>query len=171
MQKLTFFFIILLTTTFSVHAQIDKRADTTEDLGMYAFKILKKFENTSDKVFINDLLTIQELKSYVKKASDTVQSGIKEEIEEISIEKYHKKVTKEYTSLKEKAKNYTIVWNAIEYVDFTYKEEKEGIFTGISGKLIFKHNGINYSVKVEAFLINDKYIPFIIRQLSKKAEY
>ncbi|MEM6719075.1 MAG: hypothetical protein AAF611_07170 [Bacteroidota bacterium] len=169
MKKIIFLFTALLTT-FSVYCQIDKRADTPEAVGTYTLSVLKSLDHTPAKAFIHKLLTIEELKAYVEKNVSTTESNIKEQINRLTVTQYNERVTDEYKSLKEKATDYNIKWNAIEFVDFEYEKEEQEGFEGVNGKLIFKHNETKYRVKVEAFLIDDKYIPFIIRQLIQRAD-
>ncbi|AXG70937.1 hypothetical protein KORDIASMS9_03192 [Kordia sp. SMS9] len=168
MKKTLFLFILSLTISFSAFAQINKKVDMPEALGMYAFKLLQNFENTSDKEFIYSLLTLEELKAYTTKHVDAEESYTKREINRLTTEEYHAKITKEYTELQENAKTFKIKWSAIEFVDFTYEEKAEDGFTGIQGKLFFKHNNVTYRTKVDAFLMEDKYAPLIVRSLIEK---
>lgn len=171
MKKLIFFLTALFATTFSAHCQTNKKVDTPEDVGKYAFNVLKNFDNISGEEFIDKLFTIEELKAYVEKhMDDTTESEVKDQINRLTVEGYNARIKEEYTVLKEKATKYSIKWNAIEYLAFEYKEKSEQAFTGIRGKLLFTHKGSVYQVDVQAFKIDNKYIPYIILQLSEKAE-
>ena len=172
MKKSSFFLIALFIAVFSGYSQNSKSAATADEVGKYAFNILKKLDKTSEEEFVNSLLTIEEVKVYVEKVSDTAAANrLKKEIKNMDPADYYKKVSEVYHDLKEKGKEYKIVWKDIIYSNFTYElREKRGL-KGLEGVLVFTYKETEYKVKTDALQDGDAYLPIIVRKLFKKDEY
>ncbi|WP_298514796.1 hypothetical protein [uncultured Kordia sp.] len=168
MKKLQFIVLAIIATTFFISCQDSKHISNADDLGKYAFDILKKFENSSKEDYVNSLLTLEEFKSFAKKNGDSMQQVVKESIEKLDKKTYESGLLRQYTLLKDKAKELNISWNAIEYGDFTYEERTDDGMTGIRGQLTFTHNGTQYEVSTSALLTDNVYVPVIINQLNEK---
>ena len=167
MKKLQFIFSIILATALLISCQNPKHFSKAEDLGKYTFDFLKKLENVSKEQFLNNLLTLKEFKEFANKKDDSMQDIVKESIERLDKKTYKAGLLRQYTLLKEKGKQYNIVWNDISYVDFTYEQRTDDVMTGIRGNLIFKHKDTEYKVLTSALQDGDIYVPVIINRLSK----
>ncbi|WP_298514800.1 hypothetical protein [uncultured Kordia sp.] len=171
MKKIAFLFIIFLTTTFSAYCQDTKSDFNANELGKEAFNILKELDKSSEKDFINKLYSLQEIKAFINKKLDTVPSEIRENINQMTTEEYHKKVIDEFNDLKKVGKQYSIDWNSIEYSDFTYEKREESGLKGLRGELVFKSQNEAYIVDVEAILVEDIYEIMIVTILVKKGNH
>lgn len=164
MKKSSFLLITLFIVTFSGYSQNSKNVATADEVGKYAFNVLKNLENTSKEQFKNNLLTIEELKEYVNKHSDSLEE-FKEEMNKTDNASYQERVFKVYNEFKEKKKEFKIVWKDIEYSNFTYDEREEVGLKGIRAKLFFKYKENEYVVRIAAIHIKNAYYPLIIRRL------
>ncbi|MFK7747021.1 MAG: hypothetical protein AB8B65_01390 [Kordia sp.] len=167
MKKLTFLLVVFFTATFSVHSQNSKSVETADEVGTYAFNIIKNLDKTSDKDFIASFISIEKLKELVSKQANADGSDIKEMITSFTKEAYEEKVIGALTELKKDAEQYNIVWSDIEFSEFSYEEENEDGFKGIRGDLIFTYKDQKYKVTTSAFFIDNKYAPLIVRRLRK----
>ncbi|WP_298514798.1 hypothetical protein [uncultured Kordia sp.] len=168
MKKITFLLVVFLTATFSVYSQDSKGVTNPDDVGKRALDILKKFENTSEIEFRNSMMTIEEVKEFVNKQEDSAMGRMKEDINKMDIAEYQKRVAKVYNDLKEKTKEFNIVWKDIEYVDFTYEVRNKRGLKGVEGEVFFKYKETEYKVKTDAVKNGDVYMPVIVRSLRKK---
>ncbi|WP_046745416.1 hypothetical protein [Kordia zhangzhouensis] len=167
MKKL-FFFYVLVIVTFTTYSQNLTLSEKAEDVGKNAMPILKQLDHISDKEFIHSFITIEKLKEFVSKKLDSTNNEVTQQVQQMDIEKYRKKVVDELDELKEKGKEYGIIWNAIEYVDFSYNDQTSGPIKGLTGKLLFKHKEIVYRSKLEAIVIDEKYALIILRNIQKE---
>ena len=167
MKKLQFIFCTIIATTFFISCQNPKHISKAEDVGKYVFDFLKNFENTSKEDYLNSLLTLKEFKEFAQKSGSSMQDVVKQSIERLNKKTYDAGLLRQYTLLKEKAKQYNIVWSAIEYKDFSYQERTDDGMTGIRGDLIFKHNDTEYKVLTSALFAENAYIPVVINRLTE----
>ncbi|MFK7747022.1 MAG: hypothetical protein AB8B65_01395 [Kordia sp.] len=167
MKKLQFVIIALITTTFFISCQDSKIINKAEDLGHYAFNILKKLDDIPKEEFLNHLFTIEEIKVFAEKYKDSMPERAYESFEKLKKEKYEGTIFGEYEELKKRGEKYTIVWSEIEYSNFTFKKQTQGGLAGIKGVLSFKHKDTLYTVRASALEDGTSYIPLIIRRLNK----
>ena len=167
MKKLAIALVTFFTVTITTYAQNYTQIETPEGIGKYAFSILKKVDHISDKEFINSFITIEEIKAYVNKMPDSTSSRIKEQMDEMSLASYEKKVLDELEELRISAKQKAIDLTTIEYIDFSFKKRVRDGITGIRGKLVFQYKEKKFTIKVASFLIDNKYVPLIIRRLDE----
>jgi len=169
MKKISFLFIAFLTISFSGFSQNSEPIKNADGVGKYTLNLLKNFENTSEEEFVNSLMTTEDIIKFAEKVADTaVGNNLKKEITKMGATKYYNRVAEVYHDLKEKGKEYGIVWKDIAYVDFTYElRDKKGI-KGIEGALVFSCKGTKYKVKTDALYDGDAYLPIIVRKLYKK---
>ena len=172
MKNISFLLVVFFISTFSSYSQDAKSVPSADEVGKYTFNVLKNFENTSEEEFVNSLMTIEEIKKFAEKVTDTTAANrLKKEASEMDPASYYKRVAEVYHDLKEKGKQYNIVWKDIKYSDFTYElREKRGI-KGIEGVLVFTYKEAEYKVKTDALQDGSSYIPIIIRKLFKKDDY
>ncbi|MGH1385228.1 hypothetical protein [Kordia sp.] len=168
MKKMSFLLIVFFTVTLSVHSQDFSNITSLEKMGKYAFNILKNLDKTSEKEFKNSFLSLAKIKMYVNIKQDYTKNETRDDINKIATETFNQKIIEEYTSLKEKGKEFNIEWNAIEYLDYTYSQKTKDGFTVVRGKLIFKHKENKYQVIASAFFVDNVYKPLIIRRLREK---
>lgn len=167
MKKLSLLLIVLLITSFSGYSQNSKAVATTDEVGKYTFNVLKNLDNTSEKEFVNSLFTIDELKEFVNKHTDSLQD-IKQQINSMEDGEYYKRVSEVYNEMKGSAKQFNIVLKDITYSDFTFEERTDEGLKGIRGKVTFKYKETEYQVRVAALEVDNKYIPVIIRKIRPK---
>lgn len=165
---MSFLLIVFFTVTLSVHSQDFSNITSLEKMGKYAFNILKNLDKTSEKEFKNSFLSLAKIKMYVNIKQDYTKNETRDDINKIATETFNQKIIEEYTSLKEKGKEFNIEWNAIEYLDYTYSQKTKDGFTVVRGKLIFKHKENKYQVIASAFFVDNVYKPLIIRRLREK---
>ena len=167
MKKNIFIFVFLLTTSLVVHAQEVNRSENPDDVGTYAFSVLKQLHKTARTDFKTHFISLDEIKEYVSKLSDSTDSEVKEDVMKMPLDEYDKKVMGEYDELIEKGKEFAIDWNAIEFADFKYRERSESSVKGLTGSVYFKYNESVYQSRIEAILIDGKYSVLIVRGLRK----
>ncbi len=168
MKKLYYIFALLITSTLFIACQNSKGVAKAEDMGKYVFDVLKKMDNTSKDDYIQTIFTIEEVKEFGKNNADIINERGRKQIADLTAEKYNERMEIDYNSIKKAAENYGIVWNAIEYSDYTYEDKEEDNVKGTKGEVLFKHNDVTYSVNVSALIVADSYRLIRLSRLVKK---
>ncbi|MFK7747023.1 MAG: hypothetical protein AB8B65_01400 [Kordia sp.] len=148
MKKLQIVLIALLTSSLFISCQKSKGVTNADDMGRYAFDILKNLDNVTKYKYVETLFTVDEIKAFGKRNAETLDPKAKKDIDKIEKAEYNERMEKDYFRLKERAKKNNITWNAIEYGDYKFKERDEDGIKGARGKLTFKHGDKTYFVKV-----------------------
>ena len=73
-------------------------------------------------------MTVEEIKAFGERNAETLDPKAKKDIDRLEKDRYEEKMARDYNRLKEKAKNYKIAWNAIEYGDYEFEEKDEDGF-------------------------------------------
>ena len=169
MKKSPLLLIAFFIAVFSGYSQNSKGVATTDEVGKFAFNILKNLDNTSEEEFINSLFTIEELKEFLNRHKDSFNT-IKEQISGMEDGAYHKRVAGAFNDMRDRAKQFNIVLKDIEYSDFTFEKKTDDGLTGVQGKLLFKYKEKEYQIQVAALLLDNQYNTLIIRKLREKRE-
>ncbi|QHI34765.1 hypothetical protein IMCC3317_01090 [Kordia antarctica] len=170
MKKTYYIFILVITSTLFIACQNAKGVEKVEDMGKYAFDILKKFDKTSNEDYLKTIFTIEEIKEFGKNNAEKIGEKATKQIASLTAEDYNGRMEGDLTKIKKEAEKYGIVWNAIEYSDYTYETKEEDNMNGTQGKIVFKHNDTTYTVNVSALLIDDIYTIIRLNRLRKSAD-
>jgi len=168
MKKTYYIFTIALTAILFVACQNGSGVEKAEDMGKYAFDILKKFDNTSKEDYIKTIFTIEEVKEFGKKNADIISEQGKKEIANLTVEEYNGRMERDFNRIQQETKDFNIVWSEIEYSDYTYESREQDNIKGTRGDLIFKHNDITYTIKISALLVDNTYTLIRINRLNRK---
>jgi hypothetical protein len=167
MKKIYCIFPLLITSMLFIACQNARGVKKAEDMGKYAFDVLKKFDNTSKKEYLKTIFTFEEVKEFGKTHADEIgEKGLKE-IASLTAEDYNGRMERDFNSIKEKTEKHSIVWNDIEYSEYTYEAKKEDNIQGTRGEIVFKHNDNTYSVRVSALLVDDTYTLIRLSRLNQ----
>lgn len=167
MKKLQFVFILCVSTTLFIACGSQKTITEPNAVGTYAFKILKDFQKVSEQDFLEKLLTYEALQEAVNKEENAIGDRAKNEFKRMTKEDYTSRITRDYTEIKAKATAFGIVWNQIEYVNYTSEEKTRDGITGSDGKLYFNHNGEKYTVTISAMNLGNGYSIIELERLRK----
>lgn len=157
MKKLQYIFILLMTSTFFIACQNSRGVEKAEDMGKYTFDILKKMDNVSKDDYLKAVFTIEEIKEFGKTHAEKIGVKNTKEIANLTTEEYNGRMERDFNRIKEAEKKYSIVWNNIEYSDYTFETREENNMNGTRGNILFKHNDLNYSMRVSALNIDGTY--------------
>jgi hypothetical protein len=167
MKKLYYIFALLITSTLFIACQNSKGVAKAEDMGTYVFDVLKKMDNTSKDAYIQTIFTFEEVKEFGENNADLISERGRKEIANLDADKYNDRMERDYNRIKEEAEKFSIVWNAIEYSDYTYEDKEEDNVKGTKGQVLFKHNDVTYSVNVSALIVADSYRLIRLSRLAK----
>lgn len=167
MKKLYCIFALLITATLFIACQNAKGVTKADDMGKFAFEILKKLDHTSKDDYLKIILTIEEIKEFGENNADKIGERGKKQIDNLTAEDYNARMEGDFMRVKEEAEKYGIVWNEIEYSDYTYETKEEDNMIGTRGNLLFKYNDTTYSIRVAALLIDDIYTLIRLDRLNK----
>jgi len=167
MKKITAIFVLYIATTLLIYCGSSSAIQEPNAVGTYAFKILKDFKNVSEQAFLNKLLTYESLQETINKEGNTIADRTKNEFKRMTKEDYNSRITRDYDEIKAKAEEFGIVWNQIEYVNYTSKEKTRDGIKGSDGKLYFSHNGEKYTVTISAMDFGNGYSIIELERLRK----
>ena len=157
--------IVLISFTSCVSTKYVKEPDA---VGKNAFRILKNLRNMSKQEFVDKLLTIETLREAIKKEGNQFSEKVKNEISRMTKEDYNCRIVRDYNEIKEKAIEYGIIWDQIEYVDYIYKTRVKNGVNESDGKLFFSHNAQTYSVSIATMNLGKGYSIIELERLRKK---
>lgn len=157
MKKLHYIFALFVTTFLFIACQPSKSVEKPEDMGTYAFNMLKKLDDMSKDDYIKTIFTVEEVKEFGKKNADKISERGKKEIASLTAEDYNARMERDFNSIIEDGKEYGIVWKNIQYSDYTFEAKEEDNIAGTKGKVLFKHNDTTYAVGVSALIVDAGY--------------
>ncbi len=166
MKKLSYLFVLLMTSTFFISCQQTQELKEPDTVGKYAFDLLKKIPDISKQAYMDRLLTIEQLRDFAKNDSE-ISEKTKNRMTKVSKEDFNAGMERNYNKIKKKAIEYGIVWNAIEYMDYTYKTEERNGIKGITGDMYFKYKNETYTIEVNAMNLTNEFAIVEIESLRK----
>ena len=169
MKKLQLTCVSLIVLLF-VSCETSKGVSTAEDIGTYAFDILKDFDNMTKNSYVNTILTLEEVKDFVKQNAETLDERTIKNIERQKSIEYKDRMGRDYNRIKERAHKADLTFADIQYTDYTFEEEDEGGIKVCMGKLAFTHNDNPYTVRITAVLLGNRYRLARMRSLRKVEE-
>ncbi|MFK7747024.1 MAG: hypothetical protein AB8B65_01405 [Kordia sp.] len=170
MKKLQIVLIALLTSSLFISCQKTKGVSNADDMGRYAFDILKNLDNLSSDEFINTLCTAEEIKAFGKRNAETLDPKAKKGIDDIKKESHEERVGRDYDRLKKGAEKNKISWSAIEYDSYDFEERDQDGIKFVQGKLSIKHKDETYIVGINYALMEGTYMLIRASRLNKKPE-
>ena len=168
MKKTYYIFTLLITSILFIACQNTRGVENAEDMGKYAFDILKKIDNTSKEAYLKTIFTIEEVKEFGKTHAEEIGERAQKEIASLTVEDYNGRMERDYKKIKNITANDSIVWKNIEYSDYTYETKLEDGMKGTRGELFFKYNDTDYSIRVSALNVDEVYTLVRLSRLSKK---
>ncbi len=157
MKKLQLVLLVLISAAFFMSCENSKGVTNPDDMGKYAFDMLKEFDNATKNSYINSIFTIEEIKDFGERNAETLAPKAKEDIDRLEKHEYDDRMGRDYNRTKDRAKEAGISWNAIEYAGYEFKELDEEGLKGIRGTLSFTHNDKTYTTKIVGVLIEGTY--------------
>ena len=170
MKKIQLIVTVLVAAALFISCKNSKGVSKPDDIGKYAFAMLKDFDNITKDNYINSIFTIDEIKAFGKRNAETLESKALKEIKRLEKGNYNRRMGNDYNRLKERAKKEEISWNAIAYDDYEFEERDEDGIKAYRGKLTFKHKDKTYNVSTISVLIEETYTLVRIFRLNKEAK-
>ena len=155
MSFLRMIVILIVVNLFSCTSI--KKVQEPEDVGLYAFNLLKSLNQTTKADYVNRFLTIEEIRELAKNEEIVTNQETRNEFKSIKKDEWIGDIEDDYYELKQDGGENGIKWSEVEYLDFVYElEDKDGI-TGCEGELFFKYKDVSYSVDLLAIYNGVEY--------------
>jgi hypothetical protein len=149
--------IMLIIAVNLISCDSIKKATEPEDIGMYAFELLKTLSQTSKSDYVNNFLTIEELRELAKNEEVVTDPYILNEFTSMLKQEWVEDIEDDYGDLKQDGGEYGIKWAEIEYLDFVYEMNNEGGIKFCEGELFFEFKEDLYSVELAAIFDGTEY--------------
>ena len=167
-MKSTKLFSLFLTITIALSSCSKKRLTEPEQIGKKVFEILKTISKNGKQDYIDNFLSIEEIRELGKNEEVVKEERIRNEFTSLLKEKWIGRITRDYNQIKEKGASSGIVWQDIEYLDFVYEIIDKGGIKGTEGELYFKYNEKTYKVDISAIWNGEAYRITVIEDLYEK---
>ena len=165
-RKFNKVFVLSILLIFILGACTDNTTTKEPDqIGHVVFEMLKKLSTGSKQEFVQDFLSVEEMRKMAKDKELVKNEGIRNKITSTLKEEWNVNIEKLYNSLKEDGAAYGIEWNDIKYLDYIYKIEQNDGLNTCEGKLYFKYNDKSYNVKTGSIFDGNEYKLVEIDQL------
>ncbi|SES83469.1 hypothetical protein SAMN05444285_102221 [Draconibacterium orientale] len=149
--------IMLIIAVNLISCDSIKKATEPEDIGMYAFELLKTLSQTTKSDYVNSFLTIEEIRVLGKNEVVVTDSDTRNELTSMPKEEWVEDIEDDYNELKQDGGENGIKWAEIEYLDFVYEMDNEGGIKVCEGELFFKYKEDSYSVDLAAIFDGTEY--------------
>ena len=161
-----FIFILALVSCNNLNFDAKTTELSKEEVGKYAYNILKNINNMSEEEFVTNFISKNEILDLGVKIK--VDEDIINRIEQTTEDKWKQRAVKKMKRIRKKAIEYNINWENIEYLDVIFEEIEVDGFPSVTGDLFFTYDENKYKTSVVAFQNGDKYQLGIIEGLNKK---
>lgn len=149
--------IMLIIAVNLISCDSTKKATEPEDIGMYAFELLKTLSQTTKSDYVNSFLTIEEIRELGKNEVVVTDPNTRNELTSMPKEEWVEDIEDDYNELKQDGGENGIKWAEIEYLDFVYEMDNEGGIKVCEGELFFKYKEDSYSVDLAAIFDGTEY--------------
>ena len=156
MKKMNFkvFFVAII---FALSACSTNNIKEPEQIGKQVFEILKNISNSSKANYIDNFLSIEEIRELGKDEEVVKDEDTRNEMTSMLKEKWIGRIEKDYNRIKEKGGKSGINWNNIEYLDFVYElKDKDGLKI-CEGELYFKFNDKSFKIETSSIFNGKEY--------------
>ncbi|MEO0899246.1 MAG: hypothetical protein AAFY71_22735 [Bacteroidota bacterium] len=161
-------FALIFLSTMAFGSCSKASISEPEQIGPQVFKILKTISINGKKDYIDNFLSIEEIRELGKNEEVVKDESTRNEMTSMLKEKWIKQITRDYNQIKEEGAGSGIVWQDIEYLDFIYTIKKKQGVKGAEGELYFKYSEDVYKVETSALWNGKEYRITEIEDLSKK---
>ena len=155
MTKFKLVFLLALGLCFT--ACSSGKLDEPEKVGKHVFNMLQKMNTLSFEEYSNYFITLEELRALGENEEVVTSEETRNMLTSYEKQEYDENLKFSFEMLKEEAGNNLVLWEDIEYFDFTYEKKTEAGITGIEGKLTFQYNDTSYLVFVSAIWDGNEY--------------
>lgn len=169
MKKITFFTIVVTIIIINIFSCVSiKKQKEPEDIGLYAFNILKNLSQTIKSDYVNSFLTIEDIRELGRNEEIAISQDTRNDLTSIKKEEWNDDIESDFNELKQDAGEIGLKWTDIEYLDFVYEIEEEDGISICEGELFFKYNEISFSVDVTAVFNGEEYKLIELDSLGKQ---
>ena len=145
------FKIFFITIMFAFTACSTYNIKEPEQIGKQVFRILKNISNSSKESYIENFLSIEEIRELGKNKQVVKSEKTRNEMTSMLKKEWIDRIENDYNRIKRNGGKYGINWNNIEYLDFIYELKDEDGLKVCEGELYFKFN--DKSFKIDAYSI------------------
>ena len=148
-----------------------KKAESKKDpnsIGIEVFEILKDFNTKSMDEYISATINLNELKKIAKDTSLLNYDFNRRQIEKLTEEKLNESKIVQYKKIKEAGIDREINWSEIDYLDFTFENEKEEGSKVCNGRTYFKYDDDVFYAESKSIFDGSGYRLMLIEDIRKK---
>jgi hypothetical protein len=148
--------ITLIIAVNLISCDSQRKITEPEDLGMYAFKLLKTLSQTTKSDYLKSFISIEEIRELGKNEKIVTDPNRRNDLTSVKNEELLEEIETDYNMLKLDAATNGIKWEKIEYLDFIYEVDEDDTFY-IDGELFIKSDNKTYSISLYALFDGESY--------------
>ena len=153
MRKVAFLLVITIISISCSNTKIKE----PEQIGKQVFEILKKMNTDNKQLYINNFITIEEIRELAKKEKVITDESTRNEMSSIRKEEWLEEIEWSYNAIKKEAIEYGISWQNIEYLDFVYEIDTSDGMKICEGELFIKYNNNIYKFETISIFDGNEY--------------
>lgn len=155
-MKLTtaIFALLLLFITSCGHSP---GVSEPEDVGEQVTDILSDLDDMSEEEFGECFMSLEDIRELGEDDDVIKDKDMRNRLTKMTKEDRNKGIERAYERLKEKGKEFKIVWDEIEMDDFSYEVESEKGMKVCEGNLMIKQGGKKYRIRTVSLFDGSDY--------------
>ena len=149
--------VFLLAILIAFSSCTNNSVKEPDQIGKQVFEILKKISIDSKHEYVGKFLSIEEIRELGKNEEIVKDEKTRNEMTSMLKDKWVGRIESDYNRIKEKAGQYGINWQEIEYLDFVYELEEDDGLKICKGELYFKYNDQSFKIDVRSIHNGNEY--------------